>query len=135
MTIAENITTSHAGMTKVNEPRAGVGRVRLCRSLARLLLAGALTALLPLFLDTYWTRLAVFVFINIGLASAWNVIGGMAGYPSFGHSMFFGIGAYVSAIVMVRYQLPMIVAIPASAIVTAVFSLADRKSTRLNSRH
>src|SRR3546814_19412296 len=48
----------------------------------------------------------------------------MAGYPSFGHSMFFGIGAYVSAIVMVRYRLPMIVAIPASAIVTAVFSLA-----------
>src|SRR3546814_20904658 len=48
----------------------------------------------------------------------------MAGYPSFGHSMFFGIGAYVSAIVMVRYQLHMIVAIPASAIVTAVFLLA-----------
>src|SRR3546814_11924650 len=82
MTIAENITTSHAGMTKVNEPRAGVGRVRLFRSLALLLLAGALTALLPLFLDTYWTRLAVFVFINIGLASACNVIGGMDGYPS-----------------------------------------------------
>lgn len=124
MTTAENTATSGTVMMKADGSRAGVGQARLFRSLFLLLLVGALTALLPLFLDTYWTRLAVFVFVNIGLASAWNVIGGMAGYPSFGHSMFFGIGAYVSAIVMVRYQLPMTVAIPASAIVTAVFSLA-----------
>ena len=44
-----------------------------------LLAAGVGLALLPLVLDPYWTRFAVFVFINIGLASAWNVIGGLAG--------------------------------------------------------
>jgi branched-chain amino acid transport system permease protein len=89
-----------------------------------LALAGAVTALVPLFADAYWTRLAVFVFVNIGLASAWNVVGGMAGYPSFGHSVFFGIGAYVSAILMVRYQLPMGIAMLVAGAVAGLFSLA-----------
>jgi branched-chain amino acid transport system permease protein len=28
------------------------------------------------------------------MASAWNLVGGLAGYPSLGHGAFFGIGAY-----------------------------------------
>ena len=28
------------------------------------------------------------------MASAWNLVGGFAGYPSLGHAAFFGIGAY-----------------------------------------
>jgi len=40
------------------------------------------------------------------LAQGWNVIGGFAGYPSFGNSVFFGLGTYGTAIAMARYQLP-----------------------------
>jgi branched-chain amino acid transport system permease protein len=35
-----------------------------------------------------------------GLACAWNIVGGYAGYISFGHSAFFGIGAYTTAMLM-----------------------------------
>lgn len=31
------------------------------------------------------------------MSSAWNLVGGMAGYPSLGHAMFFGVGAYFEA--------------------------------------
>ena len=88
-----------------------------------LLAAGVGLALLPLVLDPYWTRFAVFVFINIGLASAWNVIGGFAGYPSFGHSVFFGLGAYTGAILTVRYGLPFWTTLPLAGLAAGIFSL------------
>src|SRR5260370_2896007 len=33
-----------------------------------------------------------------GLACAWNLLGGYAGYPALGHAAFFGVGAYAMAI-------------------------------------
>lgn len=96
---------------------------QLVRHLGWLLLGGLVVAFLPLVLSPYWTRLAVFVFINIGLASAWNVIGGMAGYPSFGHSVFFGIGAYAGAILTVRYGFPFWSTLPLAGLAAGLFSL------------
>jgi branched-chain amino acid transport system permease protein len=48
----------------------------------------------------YWTRIFTGVCMWAGLAMAWNVLGGYAGYVSFGHSAFFGIGAYATALLM-----------------------------------
>ena len=42
-------------------------------------------------------------FLFGGLALAWNIAGGYAGLISFGHSAFFGVGAYTSTILLVRY--------------------------------
>lgn len=39
------------------------------------------------------------------LAQSWNLIGGLAGYASFGQVVFFGIGGYVTALAMVRLGL------------------------------
>ncbi len=36
--------------------------------------------------------------MDVTLASSWNVIGGMAGYPSFATAAFFGFGAYAGAL-------------------------------------
>jgi len=36
------------------------------------------------------------------LAQGWNVIGGFAGYPSFGNSVFYGLGTYGTAIAMAQ---------------------------------
>lgn len=40
------------------------------------------------------------------LAQGWNVIGGFTGYPSFGNSVFYGLGTYGTAIAMTAYHLP-----------------------------
>jgi branched-chain amino acid transport system permease protein len=55
---------------------------------------------LPGWAGDYWTRIFTGVWMWAGLALAWNVIGGYAGYISFGHAAFFGIGAYSTALLM-----------------------------------
>lgn len=37
------------------------------------------------------------------LSSAWNIVGGFAGQLSLGHAVFYGIGAYTSMLLMIRY--------------------------------
>ena len=37
------------------------------------------------------------------VGQGWNVLGGYGGQYSFGHSAFFGTGAYVTAILQMRY--------------------------------
>jgi len=40
------------------------------------------------------------------LAQGWNIIGGFTGYPSFGNSVFYGLGTYGTAIAMAQFHLP-----------------------------
>jgi branched-chain amino acid transport system permease protein len=69
----------------------------LVRWTAAGLFFAALVAL-PFAFPVHWfVNLAVFTLIYAGLASAWNLVGGFAGYPSLGHAAFFGIGAYLEA--------------------------------------
>ena len=59
---------------------------------------GALIAL-PFALDKPWlVNIAIFTLLYAVLASAWNLVGGYAGYPSLGHAAFFGVGAYAEAL-------------------------------------
>jgi branched-chain amino acid transport system permease protein len=59
---------------------------------------GALT-LLPFGFGPQWIlNLLIFTLMYASLASAWNLVGGYAGYPSLGHAAFFGVGAYAIAI-------------------------------------
>jgi len=57
-----------------------------------------LAAITALFLETYWVDVAFLVVIYAGVASAWNVAGGFSGTFSFGHGLFFGVGAYTAAV-------------------------------------
>jgi branched-chain amino acid transport system permease protein len=50
----------------------------------------------------FYLSLLFSIFMYITLCQGWNILGGYAGYQSFGHIAFFGIGAYVSA-VLLRY--------------------------------
>lgn len=61
----------------------------------------AVLALAPVLGLAHWVlNLLLFVLIFAVLASAWNLVGGLAGYPSLGHAAFFGIGAYGLALVL-----------------------------------
>lgn len=104
-------------------PRAAAPANPIFRQLAIVLAVCAAMALLPMAVDPYWVRVAVFVFVNIALAATWNIIGGVAGYPSFGHGVFFGVGAYTTSILLVRYGASPWVAVPAGGLVAALLSL------------
>ncbi len=43
----------------------------------------------------------IMVFLYAGLGQAWNILGGFAGQISLGHTMFFGIGAYTSTLLLI----------------------------------
>ena len=61
---------------------------------------------LPLLGLAHWQlNLMVFVLMYATMSSAWNLVGGFAGYPSLGHAAFFGIGAYTVAILFDGVQL------------------------------
>jgi branched-chain amino acid transport system permease protein len=47
----------------------------------------------------YFISFLFSVFMYVCLATSWNLVGGYAGYLSFGHVAFFGIGAYATALV------------------------------------
>jgi len=55
---------------------------------------GLLVALPLLGLQHWVLNMLVFVLMFAVMSSAWNLVGGLAGYPSLGHAAFFGIGAY-----------------------------------------
>jgi branched-chain amino acid transport system permease protein len=65
-----------------------------------------LLAALPWMGNTVLVQFGINVLLLATLAQGWNIIGGYAGYPSFGNSVFYGLGAYGVAIAMVQYQLP-----------------------------
>jgi len=53
----------------------------------------------------YFVSLLFVVFMYVVLATSWNIIGGFAGYLSFGHVAFFGIGAYATGLMMNGFHL------------------------------
>jgi branched-chain amino acid transport system permease protein len=68
-----------------------------------LLFAGFLALLLaPDFVNLYWLRVLSMSLMYATLAQSINLIAGFTGYPAFGNVVFFGLGAYTTAIVMVR---------------------------------
>lgn len=70
------------------------------KSLFMLAVLVTLLGLLPLVGGAYALRIGTFASMYAILAVSWNVIGGMAGYPSFATAAFFGFGAYAGGILL-----------------------------------
>ncbi len=95
------------------------------RSAAAWLAAFALLAALPAVVGSPYARHVVlvaliFAFVALGL----NLVFGYAGQHAFGHPVFFGVGAYASALLAMRAGWPVAVAIVGGALVTAALALA-----------
>lgn len=68
-------------------------------------------------------RLLTTVFMFVALAQAWNIIGGYMGYASFGQVVFFGLGAYTTAVLMNNYHVSFWLALPASIVAGVLFAV------------
>jgi len=67
-------------------------------------------------------RTVAAIFMFVALSQAWNLIGGFAGYASFGPVAFFGIGGYFTAVAMSHWHLSFWVSLLLSGIVAALFA-------------
>ena len=63
----------------------------------------------------YFFFAAYTVLMFVVLATAWNILGGYAGYVNFGTPAFFGLGAYTAAVLYKAYALPLGLQIAAAA--------------------
>ena len=110
---------------------------RLDIAQAVLAIAGlALLAVLPAVLSPYYVTLVLPALAYAIALLGFNLLFGYTGLLSFGHSAYFGVGAYAVAL-MVKYldvtsmELHLLGAIVASILVTAIFGVACVRYTRI----
>lgn len=84
-----------------------------------------LTLLVPLLIPGGFAVTFGFQFlIWVVLAVSWNIFSGNAGYPSFGHGVFFGIGIYTTTTLMTQTRLPILVIVLIAGLIPAAVAAA-----------
>lgn len=72
-----------------------------------LIIGFALLPVIPGVFDSSFTQhVFILILLFACMSQSWNIIGGYCGQVSFGHSVFFGIGAYGAGMAVVTYGLP-----------------------------
>lgn len=75
----------------------------------------------------YPIRVLTLVLLFAAMGQAWNIVGGLANQISLGHAAFFGIGAYTSTLLLMRFGvspwLGMLAAMALAAVVGGLLSL------------
>jgi branched-chain amino acid transport system permease protein len=78
---------------------------------------------LPLFVEGYWIRVISSIFMYAIITGALNIIAGFAGYAAFGNIVFFGIGAYTTAMLMLRVGFPWWTGMVVGAVLASLFAI------------
>jgi len=76
------------------------------RALVLMAVLAAVLLTLPAFANAYILSVAILILYFAYLGQAWNVMMGFCGQLSLGHSLYVGIGAYVSAALFVHFGIP-----------------------------
>ena len=110
-------------------------RPKLLQGAAALLVLVVL-ALLPEYIGLYQTQLLTYGLIAAIAALGFNILLGYTGLLSFGHSAFFGIGAYAVAFLLRdagihSMELYLLIGLPIAAIASALFGYVCVRHTRI----
>jgi branched-chain amino acid transport system permease protein len=95
--------------------------MKISRDHQILLGLAVLLAVMPFFISQFQLTLLITLLYWAYLGTAWNIMGGYAGQFSFGHSAFFGIGAYTSTVLFLYYDISPWIGMFAGAIFAAIF--------------
>ncbi len=79
--------------------------------------------LLPYLVGNGTLRTMIFANYLAIFAISWDVLSGRTGYVSFGHPFLIGIGAYTTAILTKRFDVPVEISIPLAVVATMVGGL------------
>ncbi len=97
----------------------------MIRIFGGLAVAAAILAAGPLITDNGYTiSILTSIFLWAYLATCWNIVGGMTGQLSFGHGVFFGVGAYASAVLFTKYGVHPLLGGAAGVVLACVLALA-----------
>jgi branched-chain amino acid transport system permease protein len=85
----------------------------------------ALIALVPrLVTDVYMMNVLILTLLFAALSQSWNLLGGYCGQVSLGHALYFGIGAYATSILYVKFGITPWGGLLAGGIFAALIALA-----------
>lgn len=115
------ITLSSTDIERVERSARGFSNYRLLA----LALAGVVGLSVVPFLGVNDSVLLTMstIFMWIILSSSWNFISGFTGYVDFGHGVFFGVGGYVTGILVAKVGLPFAPTVPIAAVFSATLAL------------
>lgn len=82
----------------------------------------ALLAAVPWFGNAVLIQFGIDALLMATLAQSWNILGGFAGYVSFGNSVFYGLGTYGTAIAMAQWNEPFWLGLAVGAAVAVAFA-------------
>ncbi|HTR86177.1 MAG TPA: branched-chain amino acid ABC transporter permease [Reyranella sp.] len=103
---------------------------RSAKSVALLVVVTAIMlAAGPLVLPPFYVRVGQLILYSAGLGLAWAILGGFAGYTSFGHSAFIGVGAFAAGLIENEISnippgLQLLIGLGAAALCCAILSTA-----------
>ncbi len=109
----------------VNSPDKGSIRTfwhELPLVLGALVLLGTLVLMFAR--DTFVLNILATTFLFAGLATAWNIIGGLGGQFSLGHSVFFAAGAFTTANLYLALNVSPWLSLPAAGALAALLAVA-----------
>ena len=81
--------------------------------------------------DNYVMSLVVAAMVIGGIALSWALLGNLGGMVSFGHAAFFGVGAYTSAVLSMKFGVPVFFAMLLGGVGAVVASVAMLPVLRL----
>jgi branched-chain amino acid transport system permease protein len=111
-----------SGEHRQKKPRFTVGTILPLVAMA--ILIGAMFLGLD-WVGTDYAYLAAYTVLQyVVLATAWNILGGYAGYVNFASAGFFAVGVYTSVIVYKTVKLPLIATIPLAALLAGLLGFA-----------
>jgi branched-chain amino acid transport system permease protein len=93
------------------------------RSILFLAIVLIVFVMLPFFLSGFWIRLLTHTLMFCALASSLNIMAGFTGYAPFGNMLFFGVGAYSSALLMNYLGLPFFLTLLLAGLTAVLFSI------------
>ena len=111
-----------AGIDRASQWLAREGGVKTIR-IALILVVLVVLVAVPWFGSDVLVQFGINALLLAVLAQGWNIIGGYAGYASFGNSVFYGLGSYGVAIAMVQWQLPFGIGLVFGVVLAAVFAV------------
>jgi branched-chain amino acid transport system permease protein len=105
--------------------------MKLNKSVVALLVAAYAVVPFALGANNYVMSMIVAALVIGGVALSWALLGNLGGMVSFGHSAFFGVGAYVSATTTVKLGVPVQLAVPLGGIGAVLASVVMMPVLRL----
>jgi branched-chain amino acid transport system permease protein len=99
-------------------------RFPVAPSLIVLALVLALAAVPALAIPAFYVSFLYIIYYWTALATSWTILSGFAGYWSFGHAAFMGVGAYAAATLAIKLGVPYLWTLPAAALLAAVLGTA-----------